>query len=302
MVPKSMAPKFRFLDIAAIAICTVAWGTTWFAITFQLGYVDPVVSLVYRFAVATVILFGWCSIRGEPLRMTGAQHLSACGIGLFTFSIDYTLIYLAEARIASAVVAVIFAALSLVNLIAFRIVFKQRAVLTAWVAAGLGAAGVALLSWGEIVNSNLGAQARIGFGMACTAVLCAAIGNVSARRGEAAGAPVAALTAWAMVYGTLVLSLYALMTGRAWLFEPNVTYVVSLFYLAVVGSVVAFLFYYGLARRRGYASAAYVTALTPPIAMGISSVFEGKRWSVLALGGLSLVLFGQWLLLRSRQT
>jgi drug/metabolite transporter (DMT)-like permease len=296
-----MPPKHRYLDLAAIAICTLAWGTTWFAITLQLGYVDPVVSLAYRFALAALVLFAWCGIRGEPLRMTVTQHRSACGIGFFTFTIDYTFIYLAEARISSAIVAVTFATLSLLNLITFRIVFKQRAAATAWIAAGLGAAGVALLCWSEIVNTDLGAQAGIGFGMTCIAVLAAAIGNISARRGEAAGAPVAALTVWAMVYGTMFLSLYALLTGRAWEFEMSARYVASLVYLAVIGSVVAFLFYYGLARRRGYASAAYITALTPPIAMGVSTVFEGKRWGTLAFGGLSLVLFGQWLLLRSRR-
>jgi drug/metabolite transporter (DMT)-like permease len=296
-----MVPKSRYLDLAAIAICTVAWGTTWYAITLQLGYVDPVVSLAYRFAIAAVVLFAWCGIRREPLRMTVTQHWSACGIGFFTFTVDYTFIYLAEGRISSAVVAVTFAAMSLVNLIAFRIVYKQRAALTAWIAAGLGVAGVALLCWSEIASTHLGTQAGIGFGMACMAILTAAIGNLCARRGEIAGAPVAALTVWAMVYGTMFLSLYALLTGRAWLFEMSFAYVASLVYLAIVGSVVAFLFYYGLARRRGYASAAYITALTPPVAMGVSTVFEGKRWGALAFAGLSLVLFGQWLLLRSRR-
>ena len=48
-------------------------------------------------------------------------------------------------------------------------------------------------------------------------------------------------------------------------------------------------------------AAAYITALTPPIAMGISTVLEGKHWGTLAFAGLSLVLFGQWLLLRTRR-
>jgi drug/metabolite transporter (DMT)-like permease len=72
-------------------------------------------------------------------------------------------------------------------------------------------------------------------------------------------------------------------------------------YLALFGSVVAFLFYYGLARRRGYAAATYVSALTPVVAMTVSSVFEGKSWSPMAISGLALVLLGQWLLLRARQ-
>jgi len=296
-----MVPKPRVLDLTAIAICTLAWGTTWFAITFQLGVVDPVVSLVYRFALSAALLFGWCAVRGLPLRLNAAQHAAAVGIGLFTFGIDYTFIYLAEERISSAVVAVIFATLSLVNLVIFRAVFAQRAPARAWVAASLGAAGVALLSWSEISTGHLDARARVGFAMAGVAVAAASVGNVFAHRGEAAGAAVAGLTAWALAYGVLVLALYALGTGRAWLFEPSLGYVASLIYLAIFGSVVAFLFYYALARRRGYSSASYISALTPAVAMTVSSVFEGKSWGPLAIGGLALVLLGQWLLLRARR-
>jgi drug/metabolite transporter (DMT)-like permease len=294
-------PRPRFLDFIAIAICTLAWGTTWFAITFQLGSVDPVVSLVYRFALASLLLVGWCRLRDLTLRLTVAQHMAACGVGLFTFTVDYTFIYLAEARISSAVVAVMFATLALVNLAVFRLVFAQRAPLRAWAAAALGSAGVAVLSWSEIVSAELSERARSGIGMAFIAVLSAAVGNVFARRGETAGASVAALTTWSVVYGTLLLSLYALATGRPWIFESSFAYVASLVYLAVIGSVVAFLFYYGLARRRGYATAAYVAALTPAVAMVMSSLFEGKTWSAMAVSGLALVLLGQWLLLRARR-
>ena len=295
-------PRPRFLDSVAIAVCTLAWGTTWFAITFQLGTVDPVVSLVYRFALATLLLFGWCRLRDLTLRLTAAQHIAACGIGLFTFTIDYTFIYLAETRISSAVVAVMFATLALVNLAVFWLVFRQRAPLRAWAAAALGAAGVAVLSWSEIANAHLSARAHSGLGMAFIAVVSAAVGNVCARRGEALGASVAGLTTWSMAYGTLLLALYAIATGQSWIFEFSFAYVASLLYLAVFGSVVAFLFYYGLARRQGYATAAYIAALTPAVAMLVSSVFEGKTWGPMAFGGLALVLLGQWLLLRARRT
>jgi drug/metabolite transporter (DMT)-like permease len=299
-VTLSIVPRSRLLDFVAIVVCTLAWGTTWFAITFQLGSVDPVVSLAYRFALATLLLFGWCRLRGIALHLTAAQHIAACGVGLFTFTIDYTFIYLAEMRISSAVVAVMFATLALVNLAVFRIVLRQRAPLRAWSAAALGAAGVAVLSWSEIASAPLSVRARAGLAMAFIAVVSAAIGNVWARRAESAGASVASLTLWSMGYGALLLALFALATARAWVFELSFAYVASLAYLAIFGSVVAFLFYYGLARRRGYATAAYIAALTPAVAMLMSTLFEGKTWNALAGSGLALVLVGQWLLLRAR--
>jgi drug/metabolite transporter (DMT)-like permease len=132
-------------------------------------------------------------------------------------------------------------------------------------------------------------------------VLGAVIGNVFARRGELAGATVAASTGWAMAYGAGLLAIFAVVTGRHWAFEPTLPYMLSLLHLSLNGSVIAFLLYYGLARRRGYATASYISALAPPLAMLVSTLFEAKTWGVLALGGVVLVIAGQFLLLRAKR-
>src|SRR5262245_2839035 len=86
------ATKTSALDLTAIVFCTLAWGTTWFAITFQLGVVDPVVSVTYRFALAALMLFAWCAITRESLKLTRDQHIAAYCVGLFTFALDYPLV------------------------------------------------------------------------------------------------------------------------------------------------------------------------------------------------------------------
>jgi drug/metabolite transporter (DMT)-like permease len=289
-------------DIAAIVVCTLCWGTTWYAITLQFGVVDPIVSVVYRFALAAALLFAWGLLRREKIGLNRAQHVAALGVGAFTFAIDYAFVYWAEERVTSAVVAVVFAALAFMNLIAFRIVFKQRAPMGAWIAACLGIVGVGLLSWEEIASANFGAMAMSGIGLTLLAVAGAAVGNVFARNGETAGASVVGSTAWAMFYGAAMLAVFALATGRAWAFEFTPQYVLSLLHLSLNGSVIAFMLYYGLARRRGFALASYISALTPPVAMLVSALFENKTWGLFAFSGVALVLAGQWLLLRTRRT
>lgn len=301
--PETIRPArdTRGADIVAIVVCTLAWGTTWYAITLQLGVVDPIVSVVYRFALASVLLCAWCMLRGESLALTREQHLAAFGVGAFTFAVNYAFVYWAEERVSSAVVAVLFASLAFGNLIGFRIAFKQRPSVLAWLAASLGIAGVALLSWEELASARFGGVAFTGIAFTMIGVLGSVIGNIYARQGELAGARVAPMTGWAMVYGTLLLALYALVTGKAWNVELSWSYALSLLHLAVNGSVVAFLLYYGLARRRGYATASYISALAPPVAMVVSTLFEGKTWGLLALGGVALTLAGQVLLLRARR-
>lgn len=295
------ARSSHWVDLAAIVICTLCWGTTWYAITLQFGVVDPIVSVCYRFALAAALLFAWCMLRRETLNLTAAQHLWAFGVGAVTFAFNYPLVYLAEERVTSAVVAVMFASMAFINLIGFRIAFRQSAPALAWAAASLGIAGVALLSWEELASANFGASALIGVALTLLAVVAAVVGNIFARRNEMLNVGIAASTGWAMGYGALILAAFATLTGRTWAFEFTADYVLSLLHLAVNGSVIAFLLYYGLARRRGYATASYISALAPPVAMLVSTLFEGKSWGLLAIGGVALVLAGQWLLLRAKR-
>jgi len=285
--------------IAGVALCAIIWGTTWYGITLQLGQVAPLASIVWRFGLAAILIFAGCLLTRRSLKLTLTQHLAAMGQGVFAFSISYSFTYAAEGRIASAVVAVIFASLALLNLILFRIAARQRAAMLSWAGAALGVVGVAVLSGSEILGSGLDAASAAGVGFAFIAVIASAFGNYFAWRGQNAGSAVIPSTAWAMAYGTGFLALYGLATGVEWSIEPTFTYIGSLLYLAVFGSVIAFVVYFSIARARGYALASYISALTPPIAMLVSVLFENARFGWLALAGLALVLAGQVLLIRA---
>lgn len=287
------------LAFGGIAICALIWGTTWYAITFQLGAVDPVVSVVLRFALAAAILAGVVRLTGGSLKMTRPQHLMTFGQGLFSFAISYAFVYASEEKIASAVVAVIFAALAFLNLILFRVASGQRASMAAWLGAGMGVIGVAVLSAGEVLGAGLGHQAVAGVSFAIIAVVASAFGNWFAFKGQEAGAKVLPGTAWAMAYGTGALAVYGLVTGVSWQVAWSPAYVISLLYLSVFGSVIAFGLYFTIARMKGYALASYISALTPPIAMLVSVMFEGAKFGWMALAGLVLVLAGQLFLIRA---
>lgn len=291
----------RPVTVLAIVVCALIWGTTWFAITLQLGVVDPIVSIVWRFGLAAVVLFGFCVVTRRSLRLTRAQHLAALGQGAFVFAVSYGFVYAAEERVASAVVAVVFAALAFVNLVLFRLVERQKASAGAWQGAVLGICGVAVLSFGQLAGAegSAGASPALGVVLALVAVLASAWGNWFAWRGQQAGAPVISATAWAMAYGTVMLGLYGLATGVEWRIEPTPAYVLSLFHLSLFGSVIAFGLYFTLAKQRGFALASYISALTPPIAVIMSVLFEGAQIGLTMVAGLGLVLAGQVLLIRA---
>jgi drug/metabolite transporter (DMT)-like permease len=287
------------LALGGVLLCGLIWGTTWYAITWQLGTVDPIASVTYRFGLAAAVLAAGCLLTRRSLKLSRAGHLAAMGQGLFTFAVDYPFVYWAEERVPSAVVAVIFASLAFFNLVLFRLVLRHKAAGGAWAGALLGVGGVAVLSGGELLRADLAPEAMLGLAFAFVGVGAACLGNLFAWRGQQTGATVLAQTTWAMGYGTAFLLLYGLVTGVRWTIDLSPEYLVSLVYLAVFGSVVAFAVYFWVARTRGYAVASYTSALTPPVAIGVSVLFEDARFGLAAVFGLALVLGGQLLLIRA---
>src|SRR4029077_21255354 len=71
--------KNLFLYLVTVAI----WGSTWYAITFQLNGTPTQVSVAYRFALATLILFVWCWLRGIRLRFSHRKHFLLLYLALF---------------------------------------------------------------------------------------------------------------------------------------------------------------------------------------------------------------------------
>ncbi|MBS0295606.1 MAG: EamA family transporter [Proteobacteria bacterium] len=288
-------------DLTALIACSLIWGTTWFAITWQLGSVAPVVSVVYRFGLAAALLFGWCLVSRRSMRMSLRQHLIVATQGLFVFGLNYALVYLSEERIASAVAAVAFAGLAFFNVVLFRVTLGQKAPPAVWIAALLGLAGVGVVSWAELQRTHMDARAWAGLGFAGAAVCAAAVGNYFSHKAQEAGTKLTAGTAWAMAYGTAFLVIAALVSGSRWTFQWTVPYVASLLYLSLFGSVTAFVLYFALAKRRGYTFASYISAVTPLLAMVVSMVFEHARWGWEAFAGIALVVTGQVLMIRGRK-
>src|SRR5690606_3807714 len=136
--------------LVSVLVCSLIWGTTWYAITLQLGTVAPTASVTYRFAIAAAVMLLWCRLRGQSIRLTPAQHLPVFGQGVLTFSIQYSMVYAAQQHVASAVVAVIFAGLAFANLVLFRALLGQKASPLAWLGAALGVLGVGAMFVAEL--------------------------------------------------------------------------------------------------------------------------------------------------------
>jgi drug/metabolite transporter (DMT)-like permease len=271
------------------------WGSTWLAITWQLGVVAPEVSVAYRFGIASAVLAAGCVATRRSLRFPLREHAFLAGVGLLMICLNYILIYRAERFVASGLVAVVYSSIVFMTPIGMRLAFGAPLRARLLVAATLGVAGVALLFLPELVEARRGGSVAVGAGLTLAAAAACAAGNLIAVRNHNAGVPTIAGTAWAMAYGTLFTSLVAVAFGSPWTFDARPAYVLSLVYLAVFGSVVAFVTYFTLLKHAGAGPSSYIAVATPVIAMLLSTLFEGYRWSWIAVLGVILAVFGIWL-------
>lgn len=279
------------MNAALFTTVVLAWGATWYAIRLQLGAVPAEVSIFWRFFVAAVLLWSGLAATGRLKRVAWRQHRWFALLGLCLFSCNFMLFYTAEETVPSGVASVVFSIATVFNAanqwLFHRVVPKPRVLM----GAALGAAGVGLL-FGEQVMAHGQAGFAVGVGLCVAATYTFSLGNLVSRRAMGDGTDLPNAMVRGMSWGCVVLALMVLGRGHSFMPGTTPTYLGALLYLAAVGSVVGFLAYLSLVGRIGPERAAYVTVLSPVIALTISTVVEGYVWSPAAVAGLPLVLLG----------
>jgi drug/metabolite transporter (DMT)-like permease len=288
-------------DLALYACSVLIWGSTWLAIKFQLGVVPPAVSVAFRFAVAALILLAYSACKRLPLRFDARTHGWLALQGLLLFGINYVLVYLSEQSLTSGLVAVIFSLVAFCNIMGLRLFFSVPVKRSALAGSALGIVGVALVFWPELSHFSVSPERRLGVAFALVATAVASLGNMTATRNHRFQLPVIQANAWAMMYGAIFVAIYAVLAGQQFVFDRSAAYVASLLYLALFGSVIAFVAYLTLLGRIGADRAGYTAVAIPVVALVLSTLFEDLHWDAAMLCGLGLCLAGNVLVLaRSR--
>ena len=282
--------------------CTLIWGTTWIVILGQLGTVPPSWSVTYRFLVAGAVMFAYALFTGAPLRIGREGQIFAALFGVAQFVLNFNFVYRAEAYVTSGLVAVIFALLIVPNTLFARAFLGIRPSPRFYVGAAIAMAGIGLLFLKEYREAAKGSDAVLfGIGLTMMGVLSASVANVMQATKRAAALPMASLLAWGMLWGTVFDAIFAWATVGPPVIEPTLPYLGGVVYLGVAASAIAFMAYFSVIRMIGPGPAAYSSVIVPVIAMGISTVFEGYRWTLLAGAGGALAMAGLVIALTARK-
>ena len=281
---------------AILYITTVLiWGSTWLAIEFQLGETAVLTSVFYRFSIAALIMWAYCLAFKVNMTYGLKDHGFIGLMALFNFSLNYVLIYQSQQYLTSAMTCIVFSTMLLMNIINTRLFFGDKIAPKVWLGALLGLGGLVVLFWNELGESQSDTWLGLSLGLAAT--LTASFGNMVSVRNSRSGVNVLAANAWGMLYGSLALGLMMLVLGTDFAISWQPDYLISLLYLAVFGTVIAFATYYILLNEMGPGKASYVIVLFPVVAVVLSSLFEGFVWTGYTFTGFVLVLLGNAVIL-----
>ena len=291
------ASRLAPADLGLYAVTVFVWGTSWIALKAQLGEVSPEVSTLWRFLLAAPLMWLWAAARGETLAYPAADHRRFAAAGALMFSSNFVLFLYGGQYLPSGLLAVVFSLVSILNLLLGAAFLGQPIMPRVAVGGVLGAAGIALLYSPQIAGGvQRGALLGLAFCLAGTLSFCA--GNLVSTAIQRRGVPLLAATAWGMTYGVAALAAIVLVRGQPLIVEWTPRYLGATLYLALFASVVAFASYLTLLRRIGAARAGYATVLFPIVALAVSTLVEGYRWTLAAILGAALALAGNVLVLR----
>lgn len=282
----------RFLNSSPVlfAVPTLVWASTWHVILYQLEGAPALDGVALRFALASVLMLALARWRGEALAIPWRWHGWLLATGAVQYSINYWGVYEAERHLPSGLVAVLYSLMVFGNAATGWWLLGQRVSRRFLLAGAAGVLGIVLIFWPEVMATSARPQAALGLGIGLGAVACACVGNSLTVRLTRQGLALTPVLAHCMGYGALVLMALTLARGGGLHVGSGWVWWTSLAYLAVFGTVVAFVFYFRLAQRLGTARAALTGVATPPIALAVSAALEGWHPSALALVGMALCM------------
>lgn len=281
--------------VAAYAGMCAIWGTTWLAIKVSLHYLPPMTGVGLRFAIAGSLLYAVAAASGALRPVRDVPWKLVLVLACFLFGLNYVLTYVAETRLDSGLVAVLFGTLPFFVFAFGHALANERTTPRIWFGAVVAFAGVAVISLaGAIRGSPLFALAAVA------AAAVSAFGNVYAKR-HSHHDPLVTLPPAMLLAGLAVGALGLTFERPHWDLALKPESLAALLYLAILGSGVAFFLNLWVLHR----VAAWIVGLSaliiPVIAVAVGIFLGGEIFTRREIIGCGLVVLGIWIALSQRE-
>lgn len=276
--------------VGYILLCLI-WGSTWLAIKLGVDAgMPPLLGASLRFAIAAALLLPAARLLAPASFRDRTAWRLAGMVGLLSFGFGYGCTYVAALWIPSGLGSLTFGFFPFWVAVLAHFILKERLTVPKLLAIVVGFGGLALLSYGSL--RELGADTALGVGIVTCSVLVQGFPQVLIKR-DGKDVPTVFLSGVGMALGSVVLALVAGLVGE-WSrpFPWTGPVVLSVGYLAVMGSIVTFMIYYALLKRLSATLMALVALITPPIAVVLGGIYRSEQLGALTLTGGTIVLVG----------
>jgi drug/metabolite transporter (DMT)-like permease len=289
MEASSHRPNWKTL--LAFAIIYFVWGSTYLAIRVGVREVPPFVLAAMRFFIAGVVLYGWMLAHGEP-SPTRRQWASASLLAILIFVLDYGLVFWAELRVSSGVTAVMMATIPVFMALS-EIIFLRTQRLTARLSVALlvGIAGVAVLMSHSLSLGGASVD-RVGAAALILASASWSIASVLTRMLPLPSSKFMSSGAQ-MLVGGVFLAVTAAALGELRNFHPAAVsreVWLSLLYLIVAGSIIAFTAYVWLIHNESPTKVGTYAYVNPLVALLLGHFLGGEAFGLRTILGALFIL------------
>jgi drug/metabolite transporter (DMT)-like permease len=276
-----MKPRLVWLILCLI------WGSTWLFIKLGLQDLPPFTFAGIRFVIAALIIFAIIFVRRIPLPSKSRDWIFLAITGILSFSLNYGLVFWGEQYISSGLAALLQSMLPLFGLIIAHFYLPgERMTVPRIAGVMLGVCGVAVIFSNQLQAS--GPRALWGSAALVVSAFCAAYANVLVKTYGLNLQP-SVLAAGQMLFGLVPLLLIGIpLEGNPLNYHWTPMAVLSLLYLAIVGSVIAFLLYYWLIHNMDVTKTMLIALVTPvaAVVLGMLVLKEEMHWRTLIGGGM----------------
>lgn len=276
--------------------CMLIWGLNFIAVKIQGTDASLEVSLLYRSIIAFVLFYILLKIKRIKILKANINYLTVIGFGVCNFAVSYLLLYYGTIYSTAALVTLIFSLKAIITPIFLCIVFKTKLERKIFIGGSLGLLSVIVILYPDI--HTISPNFILGIGLAFLGTIITSVGDtLSYYNNKKQIEPITANTI-GMISAIIFITLITLINGKNIHFPNSLNYWIGLFYLAILASFVAWLFYLYLIKNVGAAESSYMVAMFPAIG-GFASVIIGESTvSVNLIIGILLAMLGAYVALR----
>jgi drug/metabolite transporter (DMT)-like permease len=279
------------LQILSIYVLTcMIWGSTWLVIKIGLESIPPIISVGYRFTLASVLILGVISIKKIKIQTDVTAVKLYLSMAFFSFIFPYGLIYWAEQFVPSGLTAILYAVYPFsIAIFSLVMIPSEKIGINKIVGMIISFTGLYVI-FSESFTGNLDNYILGLIAVFISAIMQSSIA-VSIKKYGHHLHPLA-MNFYPMLIAGIVLLVYGFIIEGQLKIRYDYKAFFSVFYLALFGSLITFTSYYWLIKRVNIIIVSLITFITPIIALFLGWFFYREELSMHQLAGCFLVLMG----------